>query len=399
MKKFTFLFICILSFLFLIQSCKKKKTDEVVPPAVEEPTPVDTTMILVRANDPLIQYSGRIDYTNAFAPTYAYPGISIKARFQGPAVDVIIKDFGIGGATTTNYYEIIIDNIVQTPLKVNNTDTLYYITRSLTDAEHTIEVFKRTESSVGKSSFKGLRIRTGKTLLTLPEKPTRKIEFIGNSLTCGYGNEVSIAAPPAGNPNTGFHSVNENNYKAFGAITSRTLNAQYMCTAYSGRGMYRNNTGATTGTVPQFYGRIFPDAATPTWTPSLYVPDVVVICVGTNDFAPEAWATPSMLDSASFVDTYTSFVQTVRGNYPDAHIICVVPNSVSDYYPVGMKTRTRFTNYINAIDNNFSSDSKVHKMSINSQLPPYGEDYHPSAAEHQNMANVLVPFIKGVTGW
>ncbi|MCS6824671.1 MAG: GDSL-type esterase/lipase family protein [Cytophagaceae bacterium] len=386
---------CVVSF-----ACKKKSEDEPPQPQPDSPNvPADTTMITISADDPLIQYFGRIDFSNPKAPSYAYPGVSIRAKFQGPAIDVIIKDYGTGTASTTNFYQVIIDGVVQSTLRVNSTDTLYNISRTLSDSEHTIELFKRTEASVGKSSFKGLRIRKNKSLLPLPPKPTRKIEFIGNSITCGYGNEVSIPAPPSGNPNTGFNSVNENNYKAWGAITARALNAQYMCIAYSGRGLYRNNTGSTSQTMPLIYDRIFPDQASPLWTYSNYTPDVIVIGLGTNDFAPEAWATPNMLDSASFVNTYIAFIQTLRTHYPDAHIICVVSNAVSDYWPVGMKVRTRFKNYIQAVDTYFSADAKVHQLELPTQLPPYGEDWHPSAAEHQNMANLLIPFIKNITGW
>lgn len=379
--------------LFILVSCKKRQSD--IPDPSVPVTPVDTTMVVIQANDPLIQYMGRIDYTVATAPTYSFPGVTIKAGFHGPAIDVIIKDYGVGGATTTNYYEVLIDGIIQNPLQVKASDTLYVLARNLTDSDHTIELVKRTEAVVGKSSFKGFRLRTGNTLHSLPSLPNRKIEFIGNSLTCGYGNEVSITS----NPNTGFHSVNENNYKAWGAITCRTLNAQYMCTAYSGRGLYRNNTGSTTGTLPLIYNRIHPDFAAPTWTLANYTPDVIVISLGTNDLAPEAWGSPSALDSASFVDTYISFIQTLRTNNANAEIICIVSNAISDYYPVGMKWKTRMINYIQAVDDYFVADPKVHKLVLNTQNSPYGEDYHPSAVEHQNMANQLVPLIQSITGW
>jgi lysophospholipase L1-like esterase len=391
---------CLLLGIFICFSCKKRLSDIPDPTmAIPTPTPIDTSMVVVKADNPLIHYMGRIDYTIATAPVYSYPGVTIKATFSGPAIDVIIKDYGTGGTTTTNYYAVLIDGLVQSPLRVNSTDTLYLLARNLTDANHTIELVKRTEASVGRSSFKGFRLRTGNTLLTATALPTRKIEFIGNSLTCGYGNELSIAGPPSGNPNTGFHSVNENNYKAWGAITCRTLNAQYMCTAYSGRGLYRNNTGSTTGTLPLIYDRIHPDLTAPLWTLSNYTPDVIVISLGTNDLAPEAWGVASPLDSASFVNTYISFIQTLRSNNANAEIICVVSNALSDFYPAGMKWKTRMTNYIQAVDDYFVLDTKVHKLVLNTQNSPYGEDYHPSALEHQNMANQLVPLIQTVTGW
>ncbi|MFL5728572.1 MAG: SGNH/GDSL hydrolase family protein [Cytophagaceae bacterium] len=393
--KLSTLLLSILVIGSALLGCKKKKADEVTP------TPVDTTMIQVKADNPNIQYMGRIDFSNTLAPAYSFPGVSIKAKFQGPAIDVVIKDNSVGGATTTNYYDILIDDVVTKVLMVNSTDTIYKAARNLTDAEHTIEIFKRTESNVGKSSFKGFLLRTGKALVSLPAQTSRRIEFIGDSFTCGYGDEASIAAPPTGDPNTGFHSINENNYTAWGAVTCRMLNAQYVCTAYSGRGMYRNNTGSTSGTIPNFYNKIHPDLSVPLWNTTNYIPDVAVIHLGTNDLAPEAWSSPSMLDSASFVNAYITFITTLRSNYPSAHFIVTLPNGITDYYPSGAKQLTRMTHYNHAIVDHFvnGGDTRVHYFALTTQNPPYGEDWHPSNATQLSMSNQIVPFIQTIMGW
>src|SRR5690554_1850406 len=102
-----------------------------------------------------------------------------------------------------------------------------------------------------------------------------EIEFIGNSITCGYGNESSQNPPKSG-----FTSVNENNYMAWGAIAARELQAQYSCVAYSGRGLYQNNDGSTAGTLPKIYDQVIADNATVTWDNTRYVPDIIVINLG-----------------------------------------------------------------------------------------------------------------------
>ena len=352
----------------------------------------------IPANDPLIQYSGRIDFTNPKKPSFAYPGVSIKANFQGTAISLILKDYGTGTATTTNYYNIIIDGGAPTVLKVNATDTLYPISTTLSNGNHQIEIFKRTETSVGKSEFRGFVLNNDKTLVEGNQKAALKIEFIGDSYTCGYGNEVSI--PQSGNPNTGFHSVNENNYNAWGAIASRTLNAQYMCTAASGRGLYRNNTGSTTGLIPKFYDQTIADQSSPVWDHNNYTPNILVIHVGTNDFYPVSVG--NAIDSAAFVNAYINFVTKLRGYYPSACIICTVPNGLSDYYPTGAKNLTRAKNFIQAIVTSLKNegDNKVYNLLMSSQGAkgePYGEDYHPSLQTHEQMADELVSFINTLT--
>jgi lysophospholipase L1-like esterase len=387
-----FLTFLLIAGIFL--ACKK---DDVVPPAIAG---MDTTMVFTNAKNPGIRYSGRIDFTDPASPTFWFPGVSIKANFQGPAIDVVIRDNASGGAQSTNYYNVIIDDVLHTVLRVQSSDTLYRIARNLSDTNHKIELFKRTESQVGSSSFRGFCLQANKNLLPADNQPVRKIEFIGDSYTCGYGNEAAIPAPPTADPNTGFHSVNENNYTAWGAILGRDLNAEYHCTAYSGRGLYRNNTGFTSGTLPSIYNRINPDNTSSTWNTSNYVPDVIVIHLGTNDFAPEQTASPAMVDSATFVNTYIHFITTLRGYYPLAQIICIRPNSQTDYYPVGLKTLTRMTNYVKAVTNHFIGiDANVSYFALTPQTAPYGEDWHPSAATHQSMAAQLKPFIQTKTGW
>ncbi len=349
----------------------------------------------IKADDPLIQYIGRIDYSNPKQPSYSFPGISIKAKFNGTTITAVIKDFGSGGASTTNYYNVLIDDIVTFKLQVNSSDTLYTLATGLSMGDHTVELIKRTESSVGKSSFLGFVI-PGLSLISLPSLPTYKIEFIGDSWTCGYGNEISTNTP-----NTGFHSIYEDNGRAWGYTVAKKFNAQYYATAISGRGLYRNNTGTTNGVLPNEFNKIFPGQSLPLWNFNNYIPDLVVIHLGTNDFYPETWGTPNMLDSALYVDKYIAFINTLRTNYgASTKIVCAFGNSKSDWYPTNLKHLTRWRNYVTAVVNYFNSnsDNKVYKYELNIQNAPYGEDWHPTIITHNQMANQIAPFIESITG-
>jgi lysophospholipase L1-like esterase len=351
----------------------------------------------IPADDANFQYTGRIDFTNPKRPQFSYPGISIKAKFQGTSVAIVLKDYASGGSYNTNFYNVIIDKEAPKMLEVNNKDTLYAITTSLKDTIHTIEIFKRTESSVGKSDFRGLVLSPGKSLLPPSNRPTIKFEFIGDSYTCGYGNGVSI--PPNGNLDTDFNAVNENNYMAWGAIVSRKLNVEYVCIAASGRGVYRNNNGKTEGVIPSVYEQIILDQATPTWNTAKYTPDVIVLHLGTNDFQPVRKG--NLIDEAAFVSAYINFVKKLRTYYPSALIICAVSNGLSDFYPPNANNLFTAKNLIKQVVSNFNSkgDSKVYNFKMTPQGAkgePYGEDYHPSVETHQIMANDLIAFLNTI---
>ncbi|MFN3406005.1 MAG: SGNH/GDSL hydrolase family protein [Cytophagaceae bacterium] len=355
---------------------------------------------LIKPSDPNIQYTGRIDFSDKDKPSFSYPGISIKARFEGNNIEVFLQEHGQGGDRGTNYFNVTIDGKVHSVLQLSSNKKNYKI-ENLSEGIHTIELFKRTEAEVGPCSFLGFVLPSGKALLKPEEKPARKIEFIGDSFTCGYGNELSIAAPPAGNPNTGFNSKNENNYNAWGAITCRTLNAQYHCTAYSGRGLYRNNTGSKENVMPDIYDRIFPDKSSPEWKTENFIPDVVVINLGTNDFYPESLPNPDKVDSAAFAKKYISFIGKLRKHYPEATIVCVVPNAISDWWPEKAMWLTRFKRYLSSVVDNVNNagDKKVFYFQLTPQSPPYGEDWHASIPTHEKMAKEITPFIREKMKW
>ena len=107
--------------------------------------------------------------------------------------------------------------------------------------------------------------------------------FVGDSITCGYGNEISTMKPDA------FHYTTQgsNANLAWGAVAARQLDAEYVAVAVSGRGVYRNYSGAAGDLLPVIYDKTLPDDATaPAWDIARYTPDVVVVNLGTNDFSP-----------------------------------------------------------------------------------------------------------------
>ena len=353
------------------------------------------TMYKIDASDPNIQYTGRIDDSNPNNVAFSFPGVSIKAKFQGTAIDAVIKEYGSGGATTTNYFNVIIDGGTPVKLKLSRTQTIYELARDLSNGEHTIELFKLTESSVGKVEFQGFQLESGKTLLAPDPLPAKKIEFIGNSITCGYGNEAKYTQAQLATI-SGFNSKNENNYNAWGAVTARNLGVQYSCVAYSGRGLYMNNTGSTTNTIPLIYDNIIADEPAKKWNTQKYVPNVIVINLGTNDFAAEAGASKTV-DRTKFVDTYISFIEQLKSYYPNVTIICAVGVMMSDWYPVGAQHWTRIQEHVQAVTKHFNGN-KVHyfKMEPQAEKNGYGEDWHPSAVTHLEMAAQLTDFINNL---
>jgi len=187
----------------------------------------------VPVTDPSIRFVGRVNKI-AEAVAFAFPAVQIQTVFEGDAIDMKMRDHGLLNSVATNYYWIIIDG-VQKKLQVCPVCEVYPLARNLDAGPHTLTIVKRTESgpggqaNTGKDEFLGFRVRTG-TALSAVTKPARLLEFVGDSITCGYGNEVSTTDPDSFK----FTSVNEDAWNAYGAITARAFNADYVAVAASG---------------------------------------------------------------------------------------------------------------------------------------------------------------------
>ena len=247
---------------------------------------------------------------------------------------------------------------------------------------HQVEIFRRTEASCGISVFEGIQLPAGEKLLKPPARSTRKIEFIGNSITCGFGNEAESELIP-------FSPETEDGYRAYSAIAARILNATYHSICYSGRGICRNYDQSTAGLMPELYRLIYPQS-TEFWDFTSWIPEVVAINLGTNDFIS------GIPDSTKFIMNYVDLLKQIKLYYPEAAIICL---------DGPMLTETPLTicrKYIRSAVTRFSAQGfkKVFTFSLTSQgLLGMGADYHPNLVQHQLNAEELAQFIKMVMNW
>jgi lysophospholipase L1-like esterase len=314
---------------------------------------------------------GRFDQTNRFA----WPGTQIVTRFDGTAIAVELDDGG------QSWLEITIDGTARAPLQLGAGRATYMLATGLAAGTHDLVIARRTESFFGPTTFFGF---PGATLIATP-RPTRLVEMIGDSITCGYG--VLGAGPTCS-----FSAATEAEPHAWGTFAAAQLGAAHVSIAYSGIGMARNGDGSTTDTMPERYPRTFADDAASTWSFN-YSPDVIVINLGTNDFAP---GDPGQ----AFVTSYVSFVQMLRGHFPHAQVMLATSPMLTDSYPAGAMSRTKARGYLDTIAA-MLADPNVHVVEIAEQLPAdgYGCDYHPNEVTEHKMADALVPAIRAATGW
>lgn len=283
-----------------------------------------------------------------------------------------------------NWFNVIIDGIVLTPINIKPGMSMpITLASGLSSGTHTIELVKRTEASQGEFQFLGFIFPDG-SILAPPAASSRRIEFIGDSITCGYGNEGTSQYQS-------FTTANENAYLAYGSVAARLLDADQFTIAWSGKGVIRNYGGDINEPMPEVYPQILPWSTDPVWDYSKWIPHIVVINLCTNDYSV------GIPDSTEFTTGYANLIDKVRTQYPDAMIYCALGpmlygdnlNSARDY----------ITSVVDQFNSTGDINVKFIEFPVQDAANGYGEDWHPSLITHELMANQLAQQIEYDLGW
>ncbi len=301
------------------------------------PADADTTIHTIAPDDTdHLLYSGRIDFSDPTKPVYSAPGVTVTAKFTGVSVSVMFQDGQMG----QNFYNVIIDEGQPDARTILITPTVgktkYSVVTDLPYGEHTVVFAKRTEASQGPVTFLGFEF--GGTPLPAPERPTRKIEVIGDSISAGEGAEPGLNGVNC-TDTTGGNDA-ENAFLSYGAVLARNLNAEYHITAAAGRGAMRNYECNRNDTLPAVYDHInIADMTSPLWDHTKFVPDAIIIELGTNDFAPGLCSRPPLSPQCDptnyrlFITVMEQFIEKLRGYYNDVQIFMISSTLLGDGWP------------------------------------------------------------------
>lgn len=228
-----------------------------------------------RADDPKIDYVGRVAFAEDGSASFDWSGTTVRFRFSGNACAARMSD------TKKSYYLVSVDGRPYGETVVWGCDSLVLLADGLQPGPHTLTLFKRTEAGEGLTTLHSIEFPSGGGLLPWFGTSERRIEFIGNSITCGFGSETA-------DPGAEYRAETENAYHSYASIVARFFGADYTLIAHSGQGVVRNYGDTATEsdyTMIQRFGKTFDSRETPDWDFSRWCPDVVVIGLGTNDFS------------------------------------------------------------------------------------------------------------------
>lgn len=257
--------------------------------------------------------------------------------------------------------------------------------------EHTIRIVKLSECARGKTALISLET-DGELLAPLPEAPKPRIEFVGDSITCGYGNEAE-------NRDVHFNPAEENGWITYGALAGRALDAETSFVCVSGISVcggrkpmfpHRMAQMETAYRYTDWYGQrsVNEEQEPEQWDFEAKRNDIVVVNLGTNDVNPIRFSGDldvAMDEEAYFTERYRAFIEMIRDvNGSDTWIVCTL--GPLDHY--------LYDNIEKAVQAYVADtgDQKVccfKSIGVNLMSEGFGADGHPSAKTHARMGREI----------
>jgi lysophospholipase L1-like esterase len=256
---------------------------------------------------------------------------------------------------------------------------------------HRIKIIKITENAKGKVGIKSFLMEGEMNSIPQDNQSKRYIEFIGDSITCGFGNETT-------EKERFFYSGEENGWMSHAAIAARKLQFDYSIVAASGItvgegiGVMKWPLSPMNQTY-QYTDRYLEEVLESKepfkeWDFTMRIPDIIIINLGTNDSSLIAFEGDYDKGEYNFENNYYSFIKNIRElNGPKPLIICALGSM--DYYLYSNIEKTVARYSTETMDENI----KCFRYGKINFLEGYGAAGHPSVASHKRMGEELANYI------
>lgn len=273
---------------------------------------------------------------------------------------------------------------------IDRAEKSYTIVESDTAEECTIQILKLSETAMSTVGIKRIEADADAVIQPAPERDYL-IEFIGDSITCGYGVDDE-------DRNHHFSTRTEDVTKTYAYKTAEAFHADYSMVSISGYGVISGYTAdgnekVTAQTLPQYYeklgfsygqylGQVPQDYS---WDFSGREPDLIVVNLGTND---DSYTLTDGERQEEFQTAYAAFIGQIRSCNPNAEIVCTLGIMGDRLYPYVERAVEAYTAE--------TGDERVAamKFDVQSASDGYAADWHPTEATHQKAAEKLTAYIE-----
>lgn len=334
------------------------------------------------STDKMIKAEGRV-LTDKNIRYLNWSGSNISFSFTGKKAEAtLVSDAGAFGDTQLAQLQVFVDGEAAKRFRLEEKEQKVVLYEAESAKTVTIKLMKLSEAAFSYCGIKEIETDADE-LLPVNCTKTRKIEIIGDSITCGYGVE-------AGNELEHFTTDTENPTKSYSLLLANALNAEVNLVCWSGNGLISHYvdpeaTEPSLGMLmPEIYNytdlslskRLYgeDESKWEKWNFESYEPELIFINLGTNDCS---WCREIAERNEEFKATYMEFLKNIRKNNKNAKIVSML----------GMMDTRLAKALPEAVEayRNESGDRQVFYLELPLQLPDidgYGADYHPSPSTH-----------------
>jgi len=329
-------------------------------------------------------YQGRVEKLSDNKVVLIGTASSVSFNFSGNECSISLQS--VDAWEHHNYVSLVLDGKYIGKLRIEKGAAQSFPVKITSNKkEHTLEIYKTTEAHSGGILFAG----TTAKLNSISAKKKKKIEFIGDSITCGAASDPSDVPCDKGE-----YFDHHNGYYAYGPVLSRAIGVDYLMSSVSGIGMYRNwnDENKEEGIMPDVYQNLYltKDNSKPQYD-FAFQPDIISIALGTNDFSGGDGKKERLpFNAEKYISNYINFIKMLYKHNPKAQI--VITNSPM----VGGERAVVFEDCLNKVKNAFAED-KAHKSILIFKfkpMTPKGCSGHPDVADHKVLAEEYAPFLK-----
>jgi len=394
MNKLNLIALGIAATMFI--SCASTKTEskqETVKETSSTKTEVSTEGKIMYADKSNVKIIGRTaTKNNALWLTQSASGIEFKVTASSLSIQLTgdVTARPSRSTTPTNYarYTIYVDEVETVTGTMDKQKKEEIVFSGDKPRTATIRLLKITESGQSLMAIKSITTDEKGTIAPTAEK-SLKIEFIGDSITCGYGVEAKGASES-------FTTATQNATKTYAFLTAQALDADWSFTSYSGFGIISGYTGDgqinTQSLVPPIYEKTCFSWGSNTfnqvaWDFS-FKPNIIVVNLGTND---NSYTKGDSEKCDAYVKAYIDFVKQIRKNNPESYIICSLGIMGDELYSSVEEVVADYTKETG--DKNISA---FHFTPQNTSADGVGADFHPSAVTQKKEGELLTEYIRSL---
>ena len=243
---------------------------------------------------------------------------------------------------------------------------------ALKNGSHTVSLRRASAESWSETVFV-TAITVDGTFAAPPVEKQRKLEFIGDSITCGYGILAGPTEP--------YRTRTEDATVNYAARMAQMLDAEARLLCISGQGVVHECTGEIGRTFSTFFDCNTRIPAEGAWDfADGWQPDAVIINAGTNDVGGKT--TDEEMTAGAI-----AFIHKVRARYPDAVIL----------WTYGLMNQDFVSALTAAVETVRKTDEKVWFLPLDciyDRVGEVGANGHPGLLAHRRAANALAAFLQ-----